>query len=122
MTKASAFFSLFCGVAMLATWGFLLGTGQVPELQTSPFETSFLLAAEFTTAISLLLGGYGLLTGKIWGLTAELVALGMLIYCTIFSTGAFSQTGNLPAAVFFAIIATLAAIFSAGFVSKSAKS
>ncbi len=121
MTKASSIFSLFCGVAMLATWGVLLATGQVPELKTAPFETSFLLAAEFITAISLLLGGFGLLAGKNWGLTAEQIALGMLIYCTLFSTGAFSQVGNFPAAVFFAVIATLAAIFSVKFVYQSTR-
>lgn len=80
---------------MLVVWGILLASGQVVELRTSPFETVFLLAAEFLTAISLLLGRFGLLTGKNWGLRTDLTALGMLLYCTVFSIGVFGQPGNV---------------------------
>jgi hypothetical protein len=78
------------------------------------------LAAEFLTAVSLILGGFGLLAGKSWGLRADLAALGMLLYCTIFSTGALGA-GNAPAAIFFGAIATLAFVFSARFVLESVK-
>ena len=120
MKKKAAIFSLFCGVAMLVVWTILLARGQVVELQTSPFETIFLLAAEFLTAISLIVSGYGLLMGKSWGLRACLAALGMLLYCTIFSVGALGA-GNPPAAVFFSVIAILAFIFSSQFVLESVK-
>jgi len=120
MKKKAAIFSLFCGVAMLVVWTILLARGQVVELQTSPFEVIFLLAAEFLTAISLILSGYGLLTGKSWGLRAGLAALGMLLYCTIFSIGALGS-GNPPAAIFFSVIAILAFIFSSKFVLESVK-
>jgi hypothetical protein len=91
----------------------------VPELQTSTFKTLFLLAAEFLTAISLILAGYGLATGKSWGLRADLTALGMLLYCTIFSTGALGA-GSTPAAIFFCSVAVLAFIFSARLVLETA--
>ena len=81
----------------LATWGFLLATGQVVELHTEPFKTGFLLGAEFLTAFSLVVGGFGLWMSKKWALRAGLAALGMLLYCTIFSTGVFGQAGNTPA-------------------------
>lgn len=45
MRKAAAIFPLFCGAAMLITWGTLLGTGRVPELNTTPLEAVF--AASF---------------------------------------------------------------------------
>ena len=120
MIKAASIFSLFCGAAMLATWAFLLAAGQFPELQSSPMEAVFLLAAEFLTAVSLLAGGFGLLAKKPWGLRMDLAALGMLLYCTIFSTGALGA-GSTPAAVFFSILAALAALFTATFILKSAK-
>jgi len=119
MKKAPSIFSLFCGLAMLATWGFLLAAGQVIELQTSPIATGFLLAAEFLTALALLLGGIGLLTGQSWGLRADLAALGMLLYCTVFSIGVFGQQGNIPATGFFCVIAALAAYFSTKIVLES---
>ena len=101
---------------MTVVWGFLLATGQVIELQSSPIETAFLLAAEFLTAFALILGGVGLLTGQSWGLRADLAALGMLLYCAVFSIGVFGQQGNFPATGFFCVIAALAAYFSTRFI------
>lgn len=121
MKKAASIFSLFCGVAMLAVWGRLLATGQVVELQTSPFATAFLLGAEFLTVVTLILGGVGLLTDRSWGLRTTLAALGMLLYCTVYSTGVFGQAGNVPAAGFFVVVAALAATFSAIFILESTK-
>lgn len=121
MIKTASIFSLFCGIAMLVVWGILLGTGQVVELRTIPFEEGFLLGAEFLTAVSLILGAFGLLTGKSWGLRADLAALGMLLYCTVYSTGVFGQAGNTPAAIFFSAIAALAFVFSARFILGSVK-
>lgn len=121
MKKAASIFSIFCGVSMLVVWGILLSTGQVVELQTEPFGTAFLLGAEFLTAISLLIGGFGLLTDRNWGLRAALAALGMLLYCTVFSIGVFGQQGNIPATSFFIIMAALAAVFSTTFILESAK-
>ncbi len=118
MKKAATVFSLYCGASMLAVWGILLATGRVPELQTSPFEATFLLGAEFLTAFSLLMGGIGLLTHQRWGLRAELAALGMLLYCTVYSIGVFGQAGNTPAAGFFAVVAVLATVFSLRFIVK----
>lgn len=120
MRKTASYFSFLCGFAMLMVWGILLTTEQFIELRTSPFEALFLLVAEFLTAVSLILGGFGLLTGKNWGIRADLAALGMLLYCTIFSTGALGA-GSPPAAIFFGTIATLAFVFSARFVLESVK-
>ncbi len=121
MKKAASIFSLFCGITMLVVWGILLAAGQVTELKTAPFQAAFLLAAEFLTAGLLILGGSGLLTGKSWGRTAELVALGMLFYCAVYSIGFFGQGGILPAAGFFVVIAALAVVFSTMFILESAK-
>lgn len=118
MIKAAAIFSLFCGVAMLVTWGILLGIGQVTELKTSPFEAIALLAAEFLTAIGLIAAGYGLLRERSWGLRADLAALGMLLYCAVYSIGAVGQQGLAPA-IFFAVITVLAALLSGKFILSS---
>jgi hypothetical protein len=121
MKKAAGIFSLFCGIAMLVVWAILLSTGQVPELQTSPLETGFLLGAEFLTAGALIMGGFGLLGGKLWGLRADLAALGMLLYCAVFSIGVFGQAGNTPAAAFFVLVVALSAVFSSHFILGSVK-
>ena len=53
MRKAAAVFSLFCGVAMLIVWRTLLGTGNVPELKTTPL-TSFRRSVAAVAAIAVL--------------------------------------------------------------------
>ena len=118
MTKAASIFSMFCGIAMLVTWGILLGAGQVTELKTSPFEAIALLVAEILTAIALIAAGYGLLRKRSWGLRADLAALGMLLYCAVYSIGAVGQQGVAPA-IFFTVITALAALFSGKFILSS---
>jgi hypothetical protein len=110
MTKAIAFFSILMGLAQVATWVVLFSLGKVPEIVTQPFGTWMLLAAEFLTGVSLVFGGHALLTRQSWGLRLELAALGMLLYCTVYSTGVFGQQGNIPAAAFFAVVALLSAL------------
>lgn len=66
-------------------------------------------------------GGFGLLAGKSWGLRLELAALGMLLYCAVFSVGVFGQASNAPAAIFFAIIFTVSVIFSMNFILDPVK-
>ena len=62
-----------------------------------------------------------LLTGKSWGIRADLAALGMLLYCALFSIGVFGQAGNIPAAGFFVAIIALAAVFSVLFILEFEK-
>lgn len=119
MSKVAAIFSLFCGVSMLVVWGILLVTGNVTELRTSPFQAVFLLAAELLTAVTLILGGAGVFARKSWGLRTDLAALGMLLYCALFSVGVFGQAGNVPAAGFFGVIVILAAAFSTRLILES---
>lgn len=113
MTRALSIFSLFCGLGMLGTWGTMFVLGLVPELQTAPIGTSFLLAAEFLTAGALLASGLGLLAHQAWGIRIAPIALGMLAYCSVYSIGVFGQAGNPPATVFFVAIALLTLLFSA---------
>ncbi len=113
MTKAAAIFAILMGVLMLIVWGILLATGQEAAVSAGMPSALSLLAAEFLTAFSLLIGGFGLLTGRKWGLRAALVALGMLLYCVIFSIGVFAERGIAPAVAWFVFV-TLASAFFVG--------
>ncbi len=113
MERWVAFYSILMGVLQIGTWVVLHFTGMVRTYYTAkPFETIFLLLAELITAGAVILGGSGVLAGQKWGIPLDLAALGMMLYCAIFSFGSFGQTGNLPAAAWFAILAmaTCAAI------------
>ena len=119
MTKASAIFAILMGVLMLIVWGLLLVTGQEAEVSAGAPSALFLLAAEFLTAFSLIGGGYGLFTRRKWGLRAALVALGMLLYCVIFSIGVFAERGIAPALAWFVFV-TLATAFFIGNLLRQA--
>lgn len=113
MKTASWIFSILMGAALLATWAVLFLRGAVPELATSPIQTSMLLVAEILTGAVLIAAGIGSLARRSWGPPLNLVAQGMLVYCTINFSGVLGQQGNLPAAFFFVVVALLALAFAA---------
>lgn len=118
MIKVSSLFSIVMGAALITTWVVLFLTGSVRELET-PVRLALLLAAEFLTALALISGGWGALTGAKWGLTVHLISLGMLLYCAVLTCGEMGQAGNLPAAIFFAIIAIVTLALGAYWITQS---
>lgn len=100
-------YSLVVGVMMVAMWSVFAVTGQIPELETSPNEIAFHLAAEFLTAFALIVGGLGLALRRRWGYAVNLVALGMLAYTVVVSPGYYAQTGDYAFVGMFAILMAL---------------
>ncbi len=119
MKRSAAIFSILMGLAMSGTWGFLLLSNQFPEIRTLPLESSYLLAAEFLTAVALLVAGYGVLTRRPWAPSLMLVALGELIYCTIRFAGELGQGGSSTGLAFFTAVAAGGLLFSAYFVIQA---
>jgi hypothetical protein len=102
--KFSAWYSILVGILMIGQWGFFLGTGQVPELQTELIRIAFHLAVELITAIMLVFGGYLLLKKTSLSKQLALVAAGMLLYTTIVSPGYFAQLGEWPIVIMFGLL------------------
>ena len=96
------------GTGMIGQWIFFLATGQVPELKTEPLRIRFHLAAEFSTAIALIAGSVGLLTGQTWARWFYLLAVGMLLYTVIVSPGYFAEKGQWAFVGMFAVLLLLA--------------
>ncbi len=110
MARWVAYYSILMGVLQIGSWVVLYFLGAVRNYYINgPFETIFLLIAEFITAFAVIIGGSGVLAEQRWGIPVNLAALGMMLYCAIFSFGSFGQTGNVPAAAWFAIL-TLTAL------------
>jgi hypothetical protein len=105
--KIAAVYAMLVGALMVAQWIMFIAIGQVPELQTEPVRISFHLAGEFLTAILLVTGGLGLITGRKWGLNIYLVAMGMLLYTIIVSPGYFAQLGQWAFTGMFAVLLVL---------------
>ena len=100
-----------CWRGMIGQWAMTYITHQIPELKSEPIRIGFHIAAEMVTAISLIVGGIGLLMQTNWGKNTFLVSMGMLFYTSIVSPGYFAQKGQWLWLVMFA------AIILFGFVS-----
>jgi hypothetical protein len=105
-----ALFAIAAGLLMIAQWAFFLITRQVPELQTERMRVLFHLVAEFLTAAALMVSGVGLLLQQTWAATIYPVALGMLLYTIIASSGYFAQKRVWPIVGMFAVLLILTAI------------
>jgi hypothetical protein len=89
---------------MIAQWTFSILAGGVPEFQSEPWRIAFHLAAEFTTAILLIVGGIAALKAIPWSKQALMFGLGMVIYSEIVSPGYFAQLGQWMFVAMFAIL------------------
>lgn len=106
----SSIFAIVVGIGMIAMWSASYFTRQIPELETEPIRIKFHLAAEFATAIVLLIAGVGLITNQEWAVSIYLVSMGMLLYTVIVSPGYFAQKGQWAYVGMFAVIFILALV------------
>jgi hypothetical protein len=109
--KSAGIFSIVVGISMILMWLVFYFTGSIPELATEPARITMHLAAEFATAIVLIIAGWGLLKAKRLGVQIYLLATGALLYTMIQSPGYFLQTGEPGFVVMFAVLIILAVLF-----------
>ena len=112
MRKVTAMFCVIIGTAMIGLWGMLLGTGNVPELETEPFAIAFHLLAEIATAVILLVSGYGIFAGRKWSSKLFPLSMGALFYTVINSAGFYAQSGDFAMVIMFAFIAVTASVLT----------
>jgi hypothetical protein len=115
--KLPGIYGIVVGVLMFIQWLFFLVTGQVPELQSEPWRITLHLAAEFVTAVGLVIAGTGILRRAAWAPVVYLVFTGMLVYSVIASPGYFAQQGQWALVGMFAVLLILA-VFSVINVSR----
>ncbi len=108
--KFSAIYAVCVGALMLLQWGFFLLTGNVPELQTAPWSIAFHLAAEFLTAIMLIISGIMLLKTHPLGKQIFLISVGMVVYAMVNSAGYFAQSGDWIFVIMFGVLLALAGV------------
>jgi len=95
LRRITAAYGIIVGVMMIAQWTGFVIMGQVEELESEPTRIAFHLAAEFGTAIALIIGSVSLAKRLSWGYPAFLVSQGMLAYTIIISPGYFAQDGEM---------------------------
>ncbi len=112
MKTVMSVYSITIGVAMIAMWAVLWGTGSIPEMATRPWEIAMHLTAEFTTAILITISGIGLLAGARWASRLNVFASGMLVYSLIQSPGYYLQRNAMIIVLVFALIFLVTVVLS----------
>ena len=102
--KFPAWYGVLVGSLMILQWMVSILTGGVPEFQTARWEIAFHLAAEFATALVLIVSGIALLKSGAWAKQTLMLGLGMVIYSEIVSPGYFAQRGQWPLVALFALL------------------
>ena len=102
--KFPAWYGILVGLLMIVQWTFSILADGVSEFQTAPWEIGFHLAAEFSTAIVLLLGGIAMLRSIPWSRTVLALGLGMVIYSEVVSPGYFAQHNQSVFGAMFAML------------------
>ena len=105
-----ALYAIVVGLLILGQWVFFLITRQVPELKTERVRVLFHIVDEFLTAAVLIVSGVGLLMQQSWATAIYPVALGMLLYTIIVSSGYFAQKRVWPIVIMFAVLLALTSL------------
>ena len=122
LNKMRPVYSIFVGISMIGLWGMLFITGQIEELTTKPIDISFHLINELTTAIALIVGGYGLLRNRSWAMKIYFLSMGMLFYSLLTANGYYTQKGGLPMTIMFSILTVITVALTIGSIlSASSK-
>lgn len=102
--RFASWYAILVGILLFIQWLFFLVTGQVPELETAPWEIGCHIAAELLMGAVLVAGGIAYLKSRRWGGKILLAALGMAIYSEINSPGYFAQQGQWTLVYMFALL------------------
>ena len=114
----AALFSIFIGISMMSVWILFYVTGSIPELETAPAQIAAHLAAEFVTAVLLIVGGLAMIKDKSWGLNLYLFSMGMLVYTLIQSPGYYLQLGDMAMTGMFAVFLVISLWFLVPLIAK----
>jgi hypothetical protein len=104
------FYAIVVGLLIFGQWAFFLITRQVPELKTERVRVLIHIADEFLTAAVLVASGVGLLMQQSWATAIYPVAMGMLLYTIIVSSGYFAQKRVWPIVGMFVVLSALTAV------------
>lgn len=110
--RLRAVYSILIAICMIGMWGFLLATGNVPEVKSEPFGITFHLISEFTTAGMLLISGFGMLAKRAKAEKLFLISVGALLYSVLNAVGYYGQDGNLGMLIMFSVIFILGVFFT----------
>jgi len=100
----SGIYATLLGIGIIGLWTMLVLTKQVPELTSEPVAIKFHITAEITMGILSLVSGILLLAGLSWAPYLFILAMGLVIYAVINSSGYYGQRKQWLFVIMFGII------------------
>lgn len=111
INRLRAVYSVVIAICMIGMWGFLLASGDIPEIKSEPLSITFHLFSEFMIAGLLLISGIGILTKRAWSEKLYMISTGALLCSTLNAAGYYGQEGNLSMLFMFTIISVFGVFF-----------
>ncbi len=108
--RLKAIFSLIVGISILALWGMLFSTNQIPELATEPFRISLHIFSELLLAVLLIATAVSIWKRSKSADRLFVFTMGVLLYSVINAAGYFGQSGSIGLIVIFGVLAICAVI------------
>lgn len=103
-------FLIAIGMLIIGMWTALLLSKKVEDLETNRWGMTFHILSEFLTGMLLIVAGTSSILDARWSTEVSLVALGMLMYTIINSSGYYAQKGEKAMVFMFAFLGVLTVI------------
>jgi peptidoglycan/LPS O-acetylase OafA/YrhL len=103
-------FLIAIGFLIIGMWSALLLGKKVDDLETNRLGIIHHIVAEFITGMLLIMAGASSILDSRWSLEISLVALGMLLYTVINSSGYYAQRGEKAMVFMFVFLGVLTII------------
>lgn len=112
LNKVKAIYSILMGVSIISLWIMLFVSNQIPELETERFRISLHIFSELLLALTLIIGGVGLLREAKQSEKIFLFSMGLLIYSVINAAGYFGQSASWEMVVVFAVLGLISTVLT----------
>lgn len=109
-TSAAGVYAILVGLSIFAWWAMVLSRNQ-GRMENRRIGNLSHLLAEFLAALTLILGGAGVLAGAQWAVLALSIGLGALLYSVVNVAGVFAERGNRSMVAVLVIEAVATLIF-----------
>jgi len=111
LENVAAFYSVLAAIALMIYWYALYKNDEHTELLETPIKKAVRLGRDILTAVLLVIGGAGVFSIQVWGLTVYFISMGVLVLSLCDFTIYYGQRKDWPRFGFFALLAVVAIIF-----------
>ena len=106
----SGIYAIIIGIGIIGLWTMLVLKKQVPELKSEPVAIKYHITAEIIMGILSLISGIFLLIGLSWAPYFFILAMGLVVYAVINSSGYYGQRKQWLFVIMFGIILIISTI------------